>query len=295
VMLPQNSVTAFAAGQLDIIIRGLTPQEITIVEGQLGNNFVKDTELITLVNMVVPNNRRKPFDDVRVRKALSLAIDRRGSLEPMRRISNNTAFGGFIRPGYEFALSDGDLERLPGFGRDIAAARAEARRLLAEAGQSNLRVKVMNLGTSAYEILGQFVIPQLQAIGLAAEQEVVQAPAYAQRSLSGDFDIMIDTNLPSSDDPILVLAKYLPEAGTNYGKIGDPKLTELFNQQKAATNPSQRKQLVNSFDRLMLEQAYAVPMFWSQNTSVYRTYVKGWKRTSNFNGGYELKDIWFDK
>ena len=86
-------------------------------------------------NLIVTlNNEKKPFDDVRVRRALTLAIDRWGASKALSQISVMKYVGGLLRPGSEFATPESELVKLAGFGRTSRRARKEARRLLKEAG-----------------------------------------------------------------------------------------------------------------------------------------------------------------
>ena len=94
--------------------------------------------------MLTINARKKPFDDIRVRQALTLAMDRWGTAQAMARISLMKYVGGFTRPGYVHALTDAELEALPGYGRDVAKGREEAKRLLKEAGVGSLKINFLN-------------------------------------------------------------------------------------------------------------------------------------------------------
>jgi peptide/nickel transport system substrate-binding protein len=76
----------------------------------------------------------KPFNDVRVRKALSLALDRWEASETLSKIAIIKPVGGVMRPGSEFAPTEAELTGLVGYSKDIKGARKEARRLLKEAG-----------------------------------------------------------------------------------------------------------------------------------------------------------------
>ena len=290
-----NAVNALSAGQVDATFRLLSPPEIDVIAKARGDKMTFPSSAVIVNVFATFNSTRKPYDDVRVRKALSLAIDRKGNLEPMKRITNLYVDGGLIRPGYEMASSDAQLQALPGLGTNVDANRAEARRLLAEAGQANLTVKLLNRNVNIpYQPLGVLLISEWSKIGVKAEMESLETAQYQSRLLSGDFDVAIDFYGPPTDDPSQVLQKFVPGAGVNFGKYVDPMLTDLFDRQKAITDVAERKRLVGEFEKQVVSQAYVAPLYWVGRTVAIPSNIHGWTPTPSFFLSFDLTEIWRD-
>ena len=67
-------------------------------------------------NVLTPNHKRKPFDDVRVRRALFLAIDQWNGAPALQKIANVQTVGGIVFPGSPLAATKEELQQLPGSG-----------------------------------------------------------------------------------------------------------------------------------------------------------------------------------
>src|SRR5437870_547285 len=136
---PETSVRAAAirSGRAYIEFRDLPLSEVEAIKRQLGDKVaVQHTPLVGQWGIAI-NNTIKPFTDVRVRRALTLGIDRYTAGRVLFPLTGLKHVGGLMRPGTDWAMPPAELEKLPGFSRDAERNRAEAKKLLAEAGYPN--------------------------------------------------------------------------------------------------------------------------------------------------------------
>jgi peptide/nickel transport system substrate-binding protein len=134
-------VGAIRGGRAQVEFRGLPPSARDDLQRSMGNQITVQESPWVCVLYIAINNEKKPFDDVRVRRALNLAIDRWGGSRALSQITFVKGVGAVMRPGGPFAMSDADLQKIPGWGTDMNAARNEARRLLREAGVTRTRAE----------------------------------------------------------------------------------------------------------------------------------------------------------
>src|SRR5262245_17136696 len=121
----ETSVRAAAlrSGRAWIEFRTMPLSEVEAIKKQLGDKVVvQDTPATGLFGVGI-NNTIKPFTDVRVRKALSLGIDRYTAGKVLYPLASLRDVGGLMRPGTEWAMAEAELLKFPGFGRDIEKNR----------------------------------------------------------------------------------------------------------------------------------------------------------------------------
>src|SRR5579864_6617733 len=131
-------VDALRGDRASIEFRGLPPSARDQLVKELGDKITVQDSDWNCGNILTPNHKKKPFDDPRVRKALALAIDQWHGAPALAKIANVRTVGGIVFPGSPLAATKEELEKMAGYWPDIEKSRAEARRLLKEAGQENL-------------------------------------------------------------------------------------------------------------------------------------------------------------
>lgn len=291
--------TGIIGGQFDIELRGVTPAERDQMASAMKDNAVVLEGPWSASLMLTINAKKKPFDDVRVRQALTLAIDRWGGSEAMGKISLMKYVGGFTRPGYEFALTDKEIEGVPGYGRDINKSREEAKRLLKEAGVSNLKLNFLNRNVGQpYTAGGIYAIDQWKRIGVEADHRQVETKLFFDALARGDFDIAMDFITDSNDDPNLQYAHVVSDAmksPISYSKHSDTKIDQLYEAQKLAIDPAARKIATREFEQYSIGQAYNIMLFWWQRIVVHNKKIKGWKLTPSHYLGNDLTEVWLDQ
>jgi peptide/nickel transport system substrate-binding protein len=290
-------VAAVRSGQALIEFRGFSPQaRDDIVKAQGDKIMVQESPWICNLTVAI-NNEKKPFDDYRVRQALTLAIDRWSGSEAVSKTSIMKPVGGLFRPGSPFATPEAELVKLKGFGKDIAAARQEARRLLREAGVPDgysFTLKNRNV-REPYEVTGVYVIDQWRQIGLNVTHQPQEGGPYFADLRAGNFDTSIDFSCDFMDEPDLQLQKFISshKSSLNYSRYRDQGLDELYEAQSRAPNATVRANLLRQFERRVLdEMAYQFHVLWWQRIIPHWTKFKGWKITPSHYLNQDLRDVW---
>ena len=287
-------INALQGGQIMADFRSVTTADRDRLVAALGDRITVHESPWLNVLLVTFNTRKPPFNDPRVRKALSLAIDRWKAAEVLPRSSIMRYVGSFTRPGSEFGAREEDLVKMPGFSKDIEASRAEAKALLAAAGVPNLKVRLINRTVSnLYIPAGIYIIDQWRQIGVETEHVQANETLYNNSMNEGTFDVALDFQGDSVDEPTYQLARHLSvDLSSNRGRYTDRAIDELFERQKDETDPKMRYMAVRAFEWRMLKEAYTVPLLWWQRIVVMRSNVKGWGMTPSHLIGQDLETVW---
>ncbi len=289
---------AIRGDRASIEFRGFPPKARDDLVKALGKDIKVQESDWNCVLLFTPNQTKKPFDDVRVRKALTLAVDRWGGSKYLSQIAIVKTVGGVAFPGHPFAATKEELSKLAGYGADIEKNRAEARKLLKEAGHEGLAFTLNNRGVDQpYKVVGTWLIDQWKKVGLNVTQQVNPSPVfYDILRKKKDFDVSVDFNCQSVINPIADVTKFLGSAGNNYGEYDDKELEAIYDKLLKAETADEQRKLMRQFEtRALSDQAHIGITLWWYKINPHRSYVKGWSIAPSHYLNQHLDNVWLDK
>jgi peptide/nickel transport system substrate-binding protein len=290
-------VAAIRSDQAAIEFRGLPPSAADELKKDLDDQITVQESPWNCGSDLFFNEKKKPFDDPRVRRALSLAIDRWGGSQALAKIAIVKKVGGIVFPASPLAASDDELKQMAGFWPDIEKSRAEARKLLHEAGADNLSFELLNRDVDQpYKYVGIWLVDQWSKIGLHVTQKVVPTGPWFADMRAGDFGVVHYPICHAIVNPVLDVQPYLPGSQENMGGAPDPKSTELYEKVLHETDPQKQHQEMVDFEKYIMDtQAHATEVIWWNRIIPYRSYVKGFKISPSHYLNMDLATIWLDK
>jgi peptide/nickel transport system substrate-binding protein len=291
-------VQAIRGGRAAIEFRGFPPKSRDDLKQALGDKLTVQESDWNCALMVTPNHKIKPFDDARVRRALTLAIDRWGGSRYLSQIAIVKAVGGIVFPGHPLAASKAELEKIAGYWRDLGKSRAEAKRLLAEAGYPDgIEFTLHNRGIDQpYKIVGTWLIGQWRQAGMKVTQRVQPTgPFFATLRKKKDFEVSFDFNCGSVVNPLLDVAKFLSDtrASDNYAGYQDPEADALFDSMNRSGDPAEQRRIMRRFEmRVLDEEAHMFVSLWTYRIIPHRSAVRGWKISPSHYLNQDLSGVW---
>lgn len=287
---------AFRTGQVKLTgpgVAGIYPAEIKAVEASMPNVVLTRYGGLAWANATI-NSSKPPFNDVRVRQAMSLATNRQQGLQAL--YLGEGRMGAYI-PG-KFGIAPEDLQKAPGYRQPKDADLAEAKRLMAEAGYPN-GFKISVLEERGYENIGEFMLNQLTQIGIQGSIDVKEGSVRTAMLTKGDFDIEGRTQVFHLADPSNTARYFKSVTGDdpkqNFGRLNDAKVDELYDKQERAQDPAERLKLSRELDSRLVELVPRIVI-------CYYDYILGaWPEVKDrvlkigFYPEFKYQDVWLAK
>ena len=292
-------VDAIRADRAAMEFRGLPPSAVDPLVKELGDKITVQRSDWNCGNLVTPNHKKKPFDDVRVRRALALAIDAWKDGPALSKIATVHTVAGIVFPGSPLAATKPELEKIAGFWPDINKSRAEAKKLLKEAGAEGLTFVLLNRNVDQpYKYVATWLIDQWSKVGLKVTQRVLPTGPFFDALRNNDFDVTLDFNCQGVVNPLMDVGKFLPHTvyTENYGNYEDQKEIDMYNAMLHEPDLKKVRAEMREFETYVLDtQAHMIMTPWWYRVIPYRSYVKGWKISPSHYINQDLANVWLDK
>src|ERR1700751_2378234 len=164
--------------------------------------------------------------------------------------------GGIVFPDSPLAATREELQQIAGFWPIIDKSRAEAKRLLKEAGAEGLTFELLNRNVDQpYKVTATWLIDEWSKIGLKVTQRVLPTGPFFEGLRHGTFDVTVDFNCQSVVNPLMDIAKFLPHTvyPENYGGYEDQKEVDLYQKLLRETDPVAQRAQIREFEKYVLD------------------------------------------
>src|SRR5437016_9314789 len=246
------------------------------------------------------NNKKKPLDDPRVRRATHLALDKPVLVDVVKDVAPMMV-GGFIYPFSEFATTKAELVKRVGYQPDPTASIKEARALMAAAGYANgikgLDYLVRDVAT--FKLWSQAIQAMLQeSLNIECKLRTVVESVWFDDTKSGNFDLAIGAIVSTLLDPSDYFnAWYGKDGPQNYSFWDNKEFQALSAQIDREVDAAKRLALIRQTEAIMEQDPPLLPISWEKINDVWYNYVKGHNPYEYF-GLYDvvrLDTLWLDK
>jgi len=235
-----------------------------------------------------------PFNDVRVRRAISHAIDRQASIDAI--FGRGLPTGPLARGLVEWALPP---DQLGEGARYYTYDPKEAKRLLAEAGYPKGFKTQLWVTTGLTRDLvddAQLVQGYLKEVGIEAELKPQEHGAYMSTTMQGKFEGMVRSPFGIAWGPDAPLYRtFAADSTWNASHINDPKLTAMLKEQRRTKDLEARKKIIHDIQRYAAEQVYFVYLNAVIVTASWQPYVKNFGPNITFDYGGRAAALWLDR
>ena len=246
------------------------------------------------------NNKKAPFDDVRVRKAIFLTVSKQALHAAFSR-NAPMKLTGWMSYAAEGATSIEELGKLPGYREDKTEDIATAKKLMAEAGYADgfgpIDLVVSSVAPHS-EILAPVFQDELKKIGIESKIRVIERSQLGQNALAGEYDIQVTTafSSPTQDPTPMWMQRLTCDGSQNQVHYCNPEFDKMVAELNVTSDPGARADLFAKAKAFLDEENPQFTIGFTNHLPAWRNYVKGMamEQRSHTHWG-ELTTVWLDR
>ncbi len=299
-IIPNRStaILAFVAGKFDMTF----PYEITVplvadVKKQMPDAMCDISPLNVAANVLM--NPSPPFDDLDMRRAVAMTLDRKGFVDIMT--DGKGDIGGAMQPLPEGRWGmPAEMQRaMPGYDPDVAASREKARAIMVAHGYGpakRLSLKLATRNLPAYRDASVILISQLKEIYIDAELELVETAIWVPKLIRREYQIALSMVGNGVDDPDQNYPENYVCGSRTYMDYCNKDLDALVLRQSMEADQTKRKEIAWEIDRKITGEAVRPMIYYLRGGTCWRPEVKNMTIMVNsiFNG-WRWEDVWLDR
>ena len=216
-----------------------------------------------------------PFDNVLVRKAFNLAIDRYTLINDVLQTDADPAYS-FIAPGYVVDGVDYTDDRSD-FGLSDEADVEAAQEALAEAGYPNgegfPEITYSTNDSGYHKAVAEYLQQAWGELGLTVKVDIVEWASFTPMRRNGEYEAARNGWVGDYDDPSNMLELLETGNGNNDGKYSNPEFDAAMKASRETTDLAERSAALHKAEDILMEDAGCIPVayyndFWLQNAKI---------------------------
>lgn len=278
-VLMEDSNAAYSAYQTGevLMIKDVPTEEIPSLTGT--DDFYVDPIIGTYY--ISLNIQKAPFDDVNVRKALSLAIDREYVASTLMQ-GTYTAAGNFMGPGWmdtdgtEF-MSNANGGKPYIDTTNFEANLEEAKQLLADAGYPDgegfSTISYTTNDAGYHKVVAEYLQQAWAELGIDLQVNIVEWSSFTPMRRSGDFEVARNGWVGDYSDPSNMLELFCTTNGNNDGKFSNADFDAAIDTSRSTLDAAERSTALHTAEDILMDQAGCIPLayyndFWLQSSKI---------------------------
>ena len=293
-----TAILSFVSGKFDMTF----PYEITVplvndVKTQMPTAICEIAPMNVAANLLM--NPVPPFDNLEMRRAVAMAIDRKAFVDILTQGQGDA--GGAMQPLPEgrWGLPEAVLRDLPGYDPDVAKSREKARAIMQANGygpNKRIKLKLSTRNLPTYRDASVILISQLKEIFIDAELQLVETAQWVPKLIRRDYEFGLSQVGNGVDDPDQNYPENYACGSRTYMDYCNKEIDGLIAAQSAEKDQEKRKKIAWQIDLKLTQEAVRPMLYYMRGGTCWRPEVKNMTLMVNsiFNG-WRLEDVWLDR
>jgi peptide/nickel transport system substrate-binding protein len=295
-----TAILAFVAGKYELTFAGTLNIPLTHdLQKQRPDAICEMPPGSVSVNLIV-NRDKPPFDNPELRRAMALSLDRQAFIDILTEGQGSRAAALQPPPGGQWGMPREMLDKLPGYGPDVAANRKAAREIMKKFGygpDKTLQIKISTRDVPPYRDPAVILIDQLKEIYITAELETIDTVQWYPKVQRRDYTVGLNLTGTLVDDPDAMLYENYKCGGVgNYNNYCNAEIDKLIDQQSLEPNQDKRRQLIWEIEKRLVEDDAKPLIFFGRGGICWDPKLKNLTiNTNSIYNGWRMEDVWLDR